>query len=228
MTPARRFWTEVTLEARGIRLDARPLRTPARAALILPTDALAEAIAAEWRAVGETIDPRAMPLTGLANAAIDRVAPDRGSFAHGIAAYAESDLLCYRAEAPATLVERQVAAWDPPLRWAERRYGVAFVVTHGIVHIAQPAATIARMAETVVAYDDFRLAALQTLTTISGSLVLALAVAEDAMTRDAAWAAADIDEIWQAEQWGEDSLARAARENRRAAFIAAAEMLSLL
>ena len=228
MTPVRRFWTDVTIEDRGVRLDGRPLRTPARAPLPLPTDALADAIADEWRAAGDTIDPRAMPLTGLANAAIDRVAPDRDGFARGIAAYAQTDLLCYRADAPEALVVRQAAAWDPPLRRAERRYGVTFTVTQGIVHVAQPAATIARMAEAVVSRDAFRLAALQPLTTLSGSLVLALDVLDGSLDADAAWQAAEVDEAWQAERWGEDSLARTARRGQELAFKAAARMLALL
>ncbi|RYY36816.1 MAG: ATPase, partial [Sphingomonadales bacterium] len=122
----KRFWKDVTLAERGIALDGKPVRTPRRAALTLPSDALAEAVADEWRGVGDTVDPRAMPLTGLANAAIDIVAADPPAFAAGLAAYGESDLLCYRAELPAPLVERQAAAWDPLLDWARGRYDVHF------------------------------------------------------------------------------------------------------
>ena len=211
-----------------IRLDDRPLRTPARAALVLPTPALARAVADEWRAVETIVDPRAMPLTGLANAAIDRVAVDRAGFAAPIAAYAESDLLCYRADAPAELVVREAACWDPSLIWAAGRYGVEFATTSGIVHVPQPPATIARLAQAVAAFDPFRLAALSPLTTLSGSLVLALALIEDAIDTDGAWTAAEVDASWQAERWGEDSLATAAREDKRAAFTAAARFLSLL
>ncbi len=228
MSLARRFWREVTIAGRGIRLDDRPLRTPAGAPLLLPSDALAEAIAREWRSVADAIDPGAMPLTGLANAAIDRVSPDREGFARGIAAYADSDLLCYRADAPDSLVARQAAAWDGPLRWAERRYDVGFVVTPGIVHVPQPPATLTRMAAAVAAYDAFGLAALHPLTTLSGSLVLALAVAEGEVEPDAAWRAAELDELWQAERWGEDTLAMAARAARAKAFGAAARMLAIL
>ncbi|RYY34316.1 MAG: ATPase, partial [Sphingomonadales bacterium] len=129
----KRFWTEVTVADRGIALDGKPVRTPQRAPLILPNDALAEAVADEWRDVGETIDPRAMPLTGLANAAIDIVAPDTATFAAGLAKYGESDLLYYRAELPEPLVERQIAAWDPLLAWARQRYDVHFEPTAGVM-----------------------------------------------------------------------------------------------
>lgn len=228
MTPARRFWREVTVADGGIALDGRVLRTPARAALVLPTPALAEAVAEEWRGVGDAIDPRAMPLTGLANAAIDRIAPDPAGFAAGVAGYAESDLTCYRADAPAALVARQAAAWDPPLDWARARYDVAFVVTAGVVHVAQPAATLERLRGVVAAIDPFRLAGVQQVTVLSGSLVLALALVERAIDADAAFAAAELDQLWQAERWGEDSLATAAREDKRAAFAAAARFLALL
>jgi len=212
----------------AVLLDARPVKTPARAALEVPTDELAEAIAAEWNAQGETVDPRSMPLTGLANAAIDRVAPEQAAFAAGLARYGEGDLLCYRAEGPRPLVERQAAAWDPLLAWARRRYDVDFTVTAGIVHRPQPAATVERLAAAVAARDAFRLAALSPLVTISGSLVIALALAEGEVGLDQAWTAATVDEAWQAEQWGEDPLAVEALENRRHEFEAAYRFLILL
>ena len=212
----------------ALLLDARPVKTPARAALEVPTDELAEAIAAEWNAQGETVEPRTMPLTGLANAAIDRVTPDRATFAAGLARYGESDLLCYRAEGPRPLVERQAAAWDPLLAWARRRYDVDFTVTDGIVHRPQPPATVERLAAAVAARDAFRLAALSPLVTISGSLVIALALAEGEIGLDQAWTAATVDEAWQAEQWGEDPLAVEALENRRGEFDAAYRFLTLL
>lgn len=228
MIPARRFWTEVTVEDRAIRLDGRALKTPARADLVLPTDALAGAIAEEWRAVEEAIDPRAMPLTGLANAAIDRIAPDAAAFAAGLARYAESDLLCYRADHPAELIARQGEHWDPPLDWARARYDVDFVVTAGIAHVEQPQGTVKRLAAAVSARDAFHLAGLSPLVTLSGSLVLALALAEGAMTEEACWQAAELDQLWQAEQWGEDVLATQAREDKRRDFRAAARFLALL
>jgi chaperone required for assembly of F1-ATPase len=229
----KRFYKEArTGPAEGggfaILLDGRPLRTPARAFLVVPSEELAAAIAGEWRRQGEEIDPRAMMLTGLANAAIDRVAPDPGAFANTLAAYGESDLLCYRAEGPPALARRQSEAWDPLLDWARQRFEVDFETTEGILHHPQPAATVARLGGPVAALDPFRLAALAPLVTISGSLVIALALAEGAITPDQAWAASSLDEAWHAEKWGEDSLAAAALEARRREFEAAHTFLTLL
>jgi chaperone required for assembly of F1-ATPase len=225
----KRFWKDVTIEpGNGLALDGRPVRTPGRAALAVPTRGLAEAIAEEWRAVGDTLDPRAMPLTGLANAAIDRIAPDPAVFAAGLAKYGESDLLYYRADEPAALVDRQAAAWDPLLEWAQHRYDVHFERVTGVMHRAQPEATIARLSEAVAALDPYRLAGLSPIVTISGSLVAALALIEDAATPEAVWQAAHVDEDWQAEQWGEDTLATQAREVRRAEFDAGVRFLGLV
>lgn len=224
----KRFYTDVTAIDGAIRLDGRAVKTPARAPLALPTAALADAVAGEWRAQGQAIDPRSMPMTGLANAAIDRVAGDPDGFAGPIAAYAETDLLCYRADAPPDLVRRQQATWDPLLAWARTRYDVHFVVTDGIVHAAQPPETIARLGTALHARTPFALAAMQPLVTIGGSLVTALALAEGEIAADAAFAATHLDELWQAEQWGEDTLAIQARTARRDDFLAAARFLSLL
>ncbi len=223
----KRFYADVTVADGAILLDRRPVRTPARAALVLPTRALAEAVAAEWRAQGAEIDPRAMPLTGLANAAIDRVAPDPAAFARPLAAYAESDLTCYRADAPPDLVAAQAAAWDPLLNWARARYDVHFAVTHGIRHVAQPPATVTRLSEALAARDAFALAAMAPLVTIGGSLVAALALAERAIGAEAAFDATHLDELWQAQHWGEDALALKTRAARRADFLAAARLLEL-
>ncbi|UYY79121.1 ATP12 family chaperone protein [Sphingomonas sp. R1] len=224
----KRFWKTVTIADGAIELDGRPVRTPARALLTLPTPQLAEAVAEEWRSVGDELDPRAMPLTGLANAAIDQIAPNPAPFAADLARYGESDLLCYRAEMPEPLVERQAAQWDPLLDWARTRYDAHFETTAGIMHRPQPPATIARLQEVVAALDPFRLAALSPVVTISGSLVAALALLEGAADRDTVWRAAQLDEDWQAEQWGEDELATRARNVRRADFDAAVRFLSLL
>ena len=228
----KRFWKHVSVEQDGdrwaIRLDGRPVQTPARAALVVPTEQLAEAIAAEWRAVEETIDPRAMPLTGLANAAIDRVAPHHDAFAQGLARYAEADLACYRAEGPKGLVERQEREWDRLLAWARRRYDVDFSTTCGLMHVEQPGATVERLGHAVAALDPFQLAGLSPLVTIGGSLIAALAVLEKAITAEEAWTAVSIDEQWQLEQWGADAEAEAALENRRRDFLAAARFLDLL
>ena len=225
----KRFWKDVTLEpGNSLALDGRPVRTPGRALLAVPTPALAEAIAEEWRAVESDIDPRAMPLTGLANAAIDRVAPARDAFAAGLAAYGESDLLYYRAEAPEPLIAQQQAAWDPLLDWARHRYDVHFETTAGIVHRAQPPATLARLNEAVAALDAFRLAGLSPVVTVTGSLVAALALLEGGADADTVWHAAQVDESWQAENWGEDALATQARDAHHADFLAGARFLALL
>jgi chaperone required for assembly of F1-ATPase len=215
-------------EGGAILLDGRPVRTPGRAPLALPTEALAEAVADEWNMQGDTIDPRAMPLTGLANAAIDRVAPDAQAFADGLAVYGESDLLCYRAEGPESLAARQSEIWDPILAWAQQRYDLVLELAMGVIHMPQPPETIARLRAAVASRDPFRLAGLSPLVTISGSLIVALALAEGAISLDAAWAAATLDEQWQAGQWGEDAEAAAALANRRRDFAAAARFLALL
>ena len=228
----KRFWKEVTVEPEGerwgIRLDGRPVRTPARAPLVVPTEPLAEAIAEEWRSVGESIDPRAMPLTGLANASIDRVAPEREAFAEGLARYAEADLACYRAEGPTELRTRQERSWDKLLAWARRRYDVDFTTTCGLMHVEQPGATVERLSHAVAALDPFQLAGLSPLVTVGGSLLAALAVLEQAITPQEAWNAVSIDEQWQLEQWGGDTEAEVALENRRRDFLAAARFLELL
>ena len=225
----KRFWKDVAIDAdRVVTLDGKPVRTPGRRPLALPTDALAEAVAEEWRAVGETIDPRTMPLTGLANAATDPIANDPAQFAARLAAYGESDLLCYRADGPPLLVERQAAAWDPLLAWARGRYDVAFAVTEGVMHVAQPDATIARLHEAVAAYDDFRLAGLSPVVTLTGSLVIGLALIEGEIDADAAWAAAGIDEDWSVEMWGEDWQATQLRELKRKEFGVGVAFLGLL
>ena len=228
----KRFWTDVTVEPDesgwAILLDGRPLKTPARAALAVPTQALAEAIAEEWRSVGETVDPRAMPLTGLANAAIDRVAPDRQAFAQGLARYAEADLACYRVEGPRELVAQQELSWDPLLAWARRRYDVEFATTCGLMHVAQPGATVERLSHAIAALDAFQLAGLSPLVTVGGSLVAGLAVIEKAIGADEAWKAVSIDEQWQLDQWGADAEAEKALDNRRRDFMAGARLLELV
>jgi chaperone required for assembly of F1-ATPase len=212
----------------GILLDGRAVKTPARRTLAVPTEELAEAIAAEWRAQGERIDPHSMPLTGLANAAIDRVSPDPAAFSRSLSAYGETDLLCYRAEGPRPLVRRQADLWDPVLAWAGRRFEADFEVTTGVIHRPQAIETVERLARAVSAHDAFHLAALSPLVTISGSLVIALALAEGEIGVERAWAAATLDEAWQAEQWGEDALAAQALAARRREFEAAYRFLTFL
>jgi len=228
----RRFWKDVGVAQEGggwaLSLDGKPIRTPARAPLVVPTKALADAIADEWRAVETEIDPRAMPLTGLANAAIDRIEPERQAFAGGLARYAEADLACYRSGWPPELVSRQEQSWDALLAWARRRYDVDFSTTSGLMHIPQPQATVDRVAQAVAELDAFHLAGLSPMATAGGSLIAALAVLEKAITAEAAWQAVSIDDRWQLEQWGADAEAEASFENRRRDFMAGARFLELL
>lgn len=227
----KRFYKEAAVESsgtHGILLDGRPVRTPARVPLQLPTRALADAVAAEWNAQGDTITPRSMPLTGLANAALDRIAPDREAFAAGLARFGENDLLCYRAEGPATLVTRQAEHWDALLAWARRRFDVDFEVVSGIMHRPQSPNTLAQLSHAVASRDPFQLAGLAPLVTVSGSLVLALALAEGAVDLESAWLAAVLDDLWQQEQWGSDAEAEKALASRRADFEAGYRFLQTL
>jgi chaperone required for assembly of F1-ATPase len=228
----KRFWKEAAAipvdGGWGIALDGKPVYTPGRLPLVVPVERLARAIAAEWNSVDGPIEPSAMPLTGLANAAVERVAPHREAFASSLAKYGESDLLCYRADRPAGLVKRQEESWDPLLAWARRHYNVDFRTTSGIVHVDQPRATVDRLAVAIAAQDPFRLAGLSPLVTIGGSLIAGLAVLEDAIAPEAAWDAVTVDERWQQEQWGADAEAEAALEARRRDFLAGAGFLALL
>ena len=225
----KRFYETVTVsDEGGIALDGKPVRTPGRAPLRLPTAALAEAVAGEWRAQGDVIEPCKMPMTGLANAAIDRVAPDPAAFAAELARYAESDLLCYRAETPAALFAAQSKAWGPLLDWATRRYDVAFAIAAGIVHQPQPPRTVEALAAATAAHPSFALAALSPLVTIGGSLVAALAIAERAFEPGDVWKRVTVDERWQAEQWGADDEAARMLATREAEFLSGARFLTLL
>lgn len=222
----KRFWTQVATTADGaILLDGRPVRTPGRLPLVIPVPALAKAVADEWRQVGDTIDPRAMPITGLANAAIERIAPDPAAFAVQLGGYAASDLTCYRADDPPPLVERQAAAWDPVLDWARHRYDVHFHIATGVMPVAQAPATLAALHHAVTAVGPWSLAPLSPIVSLTGSLLLGLALYEGAIDADAAWAAAHVDEDWQAELWGHDPLAEAARNARADEFAAATRFL---
>jgi chaperone required for assembly of F1-ATPase len=219
----KRFWKTVTVADDTILLDNRVVKTPGRMTLTLPTPQLAEAVADEWRAVDTDIDSRAMPMTGLANAAVERPPS-----AESLAVYGETDLLCYRAENPPELAAREAEIWDPMLEWARQRFDIAFTVTTGIIHIAQPPETVRRLGAAVAAYDDFHRTALSPLVTIGGSLVAALMVMEKAVTPEAAFDACHLDELWQAEHWGEDWMATDQRNAHRADFLNAARFLSQL
>jgi len=211
-----------------LRLDGRGLKTPARRSLILPAKALAHAIAEEWARQGDRIDPRDMPLTGLANTAIDRVADDVPAVIDEIAAFGHSDLLCYRAETPADLRARQDAGWQPLLTWAQERLGAELRVTAGVIPIDQDPAALAALRSAVAAHDALALTALRELVGISGSLILGLALAHGHVDSQSAWELSDIDAAHQMERWGEDEEGGAARGLRRSTFLAAARFLDLM
>ncbi len=228
----RRFWKDVTVEqstfGHAVRLDGRPVKTPKRNELALPTKKLADAVVAEWEAVAKTVDPILMAMTGFANAAIDHIGADREGFVTAIAAYGETDLLCYRGAAGEPLAERQAEIWDPWLDWAQLRYDVSFVIVEGIMHQPQPEATLAKLRAAVTARGTFELAAMAKLTHLSGSLVLTLALVERAGEADALWEAACLDELWQEELWGADHWAQKNRSDRNAEFMAAVRFLEML
>jgi chaperone required for assembly of F1-ATPase len=210
----------------AIFLDGKPVLTPSRRALTAPTLALAQAIAAEWDAQVELIDPARMPLTRLANAVIDAVSETPQPVADEVAKYLGSDLLFYRAEAPAGLIAKQAQAWDPVLAWARDAFDARFMLAQGVMHVPQPdeAITATRAA---IPREPWRLAAVSSITTLTGSGLLALAVAQGAFEADAAWIAAHVDEDWQMSQWGRDELALERRAFRFAEFQAAVAVLRL-
>jgi chaperone required for assembly of F1-ATPase len=229
----KRFYRAVAVApieaAAGFRvlLDGKPARTPAKRHLELPARALADAIAAEWDAQRNRIDPATMPLTRLANSAIDGVATRQAEVRADIARYAGSDLVCYRAEQPAQLVAQQAAAWDPILAWAREALRAPLVVATGIMPVAQPVDAVAAVRASLEEYDAFALAAVHVMTTLMGSALLAIAHAHGRISAEEAWAAAHLDEDFQISQWGEDSEATARRQRRRAEMAAAARMLAL-
>lgn len=227
----KRFWTVATATAcEGgftVLLDARPVRTPAKAALTVPTLPMAAAIAAEWDAQGDQIDPRTMPVTRGANAAIDKVRTQRDEVVGLLAEYGDSDLLCYRAAGPVELIKRQADGWDPMLAWAVDALNVKLAVGEGVMHVAQPSAALDRLHTEVAAFDDFALAAVHDLISISGSLILALAVTRGGIAAVDAWSLSRIDEHWQIDQWGEDEEAAADEFIKRTAFLDAARFYQL-
>ena len=212
----------------GIALDGRPMRTPARRELIVPSAALAEAIAAEWDAQQDEIRPATMPLTRLAATAIDRTGAQRDLDVAETANYAGTDLVCYRADHPPALVARQQAEWQPLIDWAMLRYDAGLAVTNGILPQPQSPAALKAFAAAVAAQDNFRLTALHALTASCGSLVIALAVLEGQLDAGAAFAASQLDETFQAEAWGEDAEAAARRQALAEDIAAAARFLALL
>lgn len=228
----KRFYKEVGVREEpagfGVLLDGRTIKTPAGAPMLAPTRALCEAIAAEWRSQGETLKPETMPLTKALNTALDRVSANRAAIVADLANYAGSDLICYRADAPAELVQRQHALWDRWLDWVAERFQVRLAVTTGVTHTEQRGEDLARLAEAIDGHDQFRLVALHVGITITGSAVLGLAFAAGAIGADDVLAAAEVDAGYQAELWGRDAEAEKARASRLAELKAAEAYLKLL
>lgn len=227
----KRFYEKADAVARdgghGIALDGKSVRTPARREFLVPSPSLAALIAAEWNAQEKEIDPAAMPFTRMVNSALDGVAGAMPAVREEIAAYAGSDLVCYRAETPKELVDRQAELWDPILAFAREAYGARFVAAVGVIHVAQPDAALAAVTRRIEAETSpLALAALHVLVTITGSVLLALVLAEGRISADEAWRAAHVDEDWNVSQWGEDHEAAARRAHRRRDFDAAVAILA--
>ena len=228
---ARRFYEHVAVSAcedgYAITLDERSVNTPGGTKLILPGEALANAVAGEWEVQGEMITPESMPFMGLSSTAIDRVGPRRSEIDVQVIKYAESDLLCYRADSPPELVARQAEKWHPLIGWAEDIYDVEFVVTTGINPVLQPQPTLRAMEKALGVLDDFELTALATVTELTGSLVLGLALLAGRIGADQAFNLSQLDEMFQAETWGEDQEAAARRGTILEDIHSASNFLSL-
>jgi chaperone required for assembly of F1-ATPase len=224
----RRFYTGVSIDERAegfvVMLDGRPARTPGRALLAVPTMALANLLVAEWRGQGEVIAPETMPATRLVNVALDAVRAAPGPVRAETVKFVRSDLVCYRAGEPAGLVARQAEAWDPVLNWARSRFGARFVLSEGVMFVEQPPESIAAIAAVVDGFEVLPLAALQSMTTLTGSALLALAVALGQWDVETAWVAAHVDEDWNILHWGEDEEAAARRAFRFTEMQAAARV----
>lgn len=228
---AKRFYKDVTTAARGsgfaVLLDGRPIRTPAKLVVVVPTQPLAEALADEWRAQSEHIDPATMPLTRHVNTVRDGIEGREQDIRDDLARFAGGDLICYRADSPEGLVAAQAAAWDELLDWAHRALNCGLKRGTGLMPITQPAEAISAYAAAIANRQAYELAGLHTMTSLSGSAILALAVADGILSPEQGWAAAHVDEDWQIAQWGEDAEAQARRRFRQADFLAAARLVAL-
>ncbi len=229
---AKRFWTKAEVTPTdagfGILLDGRPVKTPAKAALVVPTRAFAEAIAAEWDAQDKEVRPLTMPYTRTANAAIDKVTAQHDEVAEMLAAYGDCDLTCYRATGPQELIDRQAAAWDPLLAWTKSELGADLTARAGVIHVPQTASANDILAQNVRQLDSFRLAAFHDLVGISGSLVIGFAVLRGKLTADEGWDLSRVDEEWQIEQWGRDEEADSLAETKKVDFRHAASVIELI
>lgn len=227
----KRFWTDATVETLDdgftVRLDGRPVHTPLKTQIAIPGRALALGVAEEWGAQGDIIDPRSMPLMRAVNATLDKVVPQQAEVAANLGDYGGSDLLCYRAAGPETLVARQAAAWDPMLDWADNHFGARLIVTQGVIPVGQPANATEALRAQVAALTPWELTALSEFVTLTGSLILGLA-AMDGQAPDDLWPRSRVDEDWQAEYWGQDEEEAARIAVKQAAFVQASQYLTLL
>ncbi len=227
----KRFWTESavaeTEEGFTVELDGRQVRTPAKAALVLPTHAMATAVATEWDAQEKEVDPTSMPFTRSANAAIDKVRHQHAEVADMLADYGDSDLLCYRATHPLELQKRQAGQWDPALDWAEKTLSARLVSFEGVLHQPQSDDALATLRRQVHELGEFQLAGFHDLVSLSGSLILGFAAARNWRKPDEIWRISRLDEIWQIEQWGHDDEAHEASEVKKSAFLHAKRFFDL-
>lgn len=225
----KRFWQKAEVVPTGdqfaIALDGRPVNTPSRRQLVVPTHAMATRIAAEWEAQVEKVDPTTMPWTRSANSALDKVPDQRAEVEAHLSGYADTDLLSYRAEGPEELITRQAAGWDPVLDWVEVKFGVRPATTLGVMPVKQDPSHIKRLAGYMAPMSDFALTGFHDLVTLSGSYILAVAVAENELESEAGWALSRIDEEWQIEQWGADDEATKQATSKKGAFFHAVEFL---
>ena len=228
MTNRRRFYKDVSVtDDLAIALDGRPVKTPLKSSLRLPSRALADAVGDEWAAQGEDIKPATMILTTLANTAIDRVGLHREAIESEVLDYANSDLVCYRTDRPPDLVALQVRFWNPIVDWARTDLDAPFEVTSGIIHLPQPEAALSAFSMALKNLNDFELSAFYTIMTLTGSALIAMMLARRAITPEAAWTAAHVDEDYQIEHWGQDDEARDRRIGRHAEFMACCRFMDL-
>ena len=227
----KRFWKQADVVAAdagfSVSLDGRGLKTPAKTAFWVPTRGLAEAVAAEWQAQEGKVKPETMPYTRTANSALDKVQPQFAAVADMLASYGGSDLLCYRAEAPHELIQKQQVAWDPLLAWATAEFGADLTVTHGIMPVDQPVPILHALTGAVHALTPFQLAAFHDLVAITGSLILALAIARGHLTPDAGFDLSRVDETWQSDLWGVDEDAAESEAIKRESVLQAARFFTL-
>lgn len=231
MSGPKRFWTDVGVVEEGdgyaVTLDGRPIKTPAKQSFAVPTRSLADAVAEEWRAQGEVMKPKEMPQTRYVNSVIDGITPQRASIVETVAAYGASDLLCYRADHPDALIARQAEQWDPLLDWARDTYDAPLVLAAGVMPVSQPQTSLDHLSKAVAEHHDYALAGLHDLVSISGSLVLGLAVSSKRLTADEALSLSRLDDEWQIEQWGPDEEAAEVAAKKAADFSEAARLLVL-